>query len=140
MSLPDTLLINGTDLRSIPRLIIRDISGLLTEAPYRGDNETIPGMPGEVGTVKVAGAFTFDIPVTLLGTTRADFLSILASVRALASTNLVTLTRRLSTSGGYADTSCAGEYLAGTAVEMLAFMPAAGRTTLSFRNLDGGWA
>lgn len=136
--LPDTLFVNGSDIQDIDGLILNDASGLHTEGEYRGENLVIPGRPGQVSYSKVRDAFTFDLPVTLIGDTRADFMDVLADVRDLTSGNLCSLVRRLTDGSGYTDDYCDGEYLAGQAVELL--NPANGRTVLSFLNLDGEWS
>lgn len=135
-----TMLVNGTSLRSISGLYVADWNGLYTEAPYRGGNVTIPGMPGQMGADKLADVIPFDLPVTLAATSHSGLIAIITAVRALFSGNLNTLTRRLptNTTGTTADTACNGDYLAGTALSRLNYTT--GRTTLSFVNLDGEWA
>lgn len=135
----DTLFVNGTDIQSIDGLRLEDASGLHTEGEYRGDNLVLPGRPGAVSYAKVRGAFVFDLPVTLLGGTRAGFMSVLSDVRDLTSSgNLCTLMRRLTDGVSYVDDWADGEYLAGQAVTLL--NAANGRTVLSFLNLDGDWS
>ncbi len=136
----DTLLINGTDIMTVPGLVVTDFSGMHSDGPYRGENLTVPGMPGAVSYAKVRDVYAFDIGVALTGDTRQDFLDCLAGLRALMPSNLVTLTRRLTDSGmfGYYDDNCSAEYVAGTAVTLL--NANTGRTTLEFLNLSGGWS
>jgi hypothetical protein len=138
--LVDTLFIDGTDIQSIDGLYVADFSALHAEGEYRGDPLVLPGRPGQKGYLKKRDAFVMDFPVQLVGDTRAEFLAILAAVRALCPTNLTPLTRRLTSTVDpfYVDDDCLGEYQAGQAVELL--NPATGRTTLSFLNLSGGWA
>src|SRR5690349_3053043 len=107
--IPDTLLINGTDISTVAGLVVTDFSGLHQDGPYRGDNLTIPGMPGQVSYVKVREAYTFDLGIALAGDSRQDFLDALDGIRTLiGSDNLCTLTRRLTSTAmaGYTDTSC----------------------------------
>lgn len=148
-TLVDTLLVDGDDIQAIPGVVVESLDGLLADAPYRGDNLTLPGRPGEIGVAKVRGAYTFDVLVALVpddedGATatteaarRAQFLVNLDALRALFPTNLVTLTRRLTTADGYADSTCNAEYVPDTAFVCL--NPTNGRTVLQFVNLDGGW-
>lgn len=143
MTLPDTLLIAGVDIQTVPGLVVEKFFGLHRDGPYRGSNITLPGRPGQVGVPKLRDAFTFDVGVVVLpavGTAnaRADFCANLATLFArMTAGGLMTLTRRLSTVGGYADSTCNGEYAGGSAVDML--NPVSGRTVLTFSNLDGFW-
>jgi hypothetical protein len=131
----DTLLINGTAVDADPRIQVESFDDFHRDGPYRGDNLTIPGMPGVVSFVKVREAYVMDLPIAIMGSSRADFLDALADLRTLiGADNIVTLTRRLT--GG--DTACTAEYIAGQEVTLLNSIT--GRTTLSFLNLDGAWA
>lgn len=139
--IPDTLLINGTDIATVTGLVVTDFSGLHADGPYRGDNIVLPGSAGQVSYEKVRDAYPFDLPVVLTGDTRQQFIDRLAALRALMDgSNLVTLTRRLTDAGmtGYVDTTCNAEYVAGTAVNLL--NASNGRTVLEFINLDGAWS
>jgi hypothetical protein len=135
----DTLLINGTAVDADSRITVTSFDDFHKDGPYRGENLTIPGMPGQVSFAKVRDAYVMDLPIAILGSDRDDFLDALDDLRTLiGADNLVTLTRRLTDGVGQVDTTCAAEYLANQAVELL--NPHTGRTTLSFLNLDGGWA
>jgi hypothetical protein len=130
----DTLYINGVDIATVPGLVVTDFSGVHLDGPYRGDNFTIPGMPGQVSYTKVRDAYSFDIGVAFTGDTRAEFLASLNGLRALMPTNLNLLSLILTGSAWY----CHAEYVANTAISLL--NPANGTTTLEFINLDGAWA
>lgn len=139
----DTVLVNGTAIDADPRIVIerRDPSfgDFHKDGPYRGENLTIPGMPGQVSFAKVRDAYVMDLPIVVLGADRGDFIDALADLRTLiGADNLVTLTRRLTNGVSYVDTTCDAEYLANQAVDLI--NPETGRTTLSFLNLSGGWA
>jgi hypothetical protein len=135
----DTLLINGTAVDADSRIQVTDYSAFHKDGPYRGENLTLPGMPGVVSYAKVREAYVMDLPIAILGSDRTDFIDALADLRTLiGADNLVTLTRRLTNGGGSVDTSCTAEYIAGQEVTLL--NPVTGRTTLSFLNLDGGWS
>lgn len=140
--IPDTLFIGATDLQSITGLNVEDLSAVLVDGPYRGDNVVLPGRPGSIPYVKVRGEYVMDIPVSIDGDDRADFLTTLDAVRsAVGADNLVTLTRRLTDPAGapgdYIDSTCQAEYVAVTAIESLT--GSNGRTVLQFINCDGGW-
>ena len=123
--IPDTLLINGTDIATVAGLVVTDFSGLHQDGPYRGDNLTIAGMPGAVSYVKVRDAYAFDLGVSLVGDTRQDFLDALDGLRALiGADNLCTLTRRLTSTalGGYTDTTCGTTYVTSTAITPIAMI------------------
>lgn len=147
--LPDTLLINGVDLQSLP-LIVADFAGLHAPGTKRGANIVVPGVAGEIGTAKVYDAYTFDVPVTIVpdyadGSTpltsfdrRAQYLANLAKVQTAIDVGLTTFTRKLAAvGGGTTSMTCNGEYIAGLAVTMLNHN--SGKTILQFRNLDGAW-
>jgi hypothetical protein len=138
VSLPDTLLVNGTDIQSIDGLTLEDASALHLDGPYRGENLVMPGRPGQVSYEKVRDAYVMDFPVVLAGDSRQDFLDVLDAVRALCPTNLCELTRRLTDGGGSVDDYCDGEYLANQSVALLNAQT--GRTVLSFVNLFGEWS
>lgn len=135
----DTLLINGTAVDADPRIQVESFGDFHKDGPYRGENLTLPGMPGQVSFAKVRDAYVMDLQVAIIGADRTDFLDALADLRTLiGSDNLVGLTRRLTNGGSYTDTTCTAEYLANQSVDLL--NPNTGRTTLSFLNLSGGWA
>jgi hypothetical protein len=139
--IPDTLLINGTDIVTITGIYVTKFDGFHKDGPYRGENLTIPGMPGQVSFAKVRDAYVMDLGLAVTGDTRLEFVTGLAALRTLiGSDNLCTLTRRFSSGAGpgYTDLSCEAEYLGGADVELV--VAEVGRTTVSFLNLDGGWA
>jgi hypothetical protein len=135
----DTLLINGTAVDADPRIQVEGFGDFHKDGPYRGENLTIPGMPGQVSFAKVRDSYVMDLPIAIIGASRDDFIDALADLRTLiGADNLVTLTRRLTSGGSSVDTTCTAEYLANQSVDLLNSQT--GRTTLSFLNLDGGWA
>jgi hypothetical protein len=151
MTYADTLIVDGTDLSTVPGLVITDLSGLFAPGTRRGEDDVIPGRRGQIGAQLPYDAYAFTIPIALTsgdvdGTTssavrRGHFIAHLRALSAaLDGTNgLVTLTRRLtSTDGtGYDTHTAAGRYVAGTAIAML--NPDSGATDLQFINLDGAW-
>jgi hypothetical protein len=134
----DTLLINGTAVDADPRIQVTSFGDFHKDGPYRGENLTIPGMPGQVSFAKVRDAYVMDLPIAILGASRHDFIDALADLRTLiGADNLCELTLRLTDGGSFDDTYCDAEYLANQAVDLLD--PNTGRTTLSFLNLSGAW-
>ena len=135
------LLINGTSLRGISGVYVQSWQALLMAAPYRGANRMIPGLPGEVGIVKVTDSYVMDFPIVVTASAKYAQVAILAAIdAAVGADNLVTLTRRLPTdaAGTYADTTCNADYQRGVLLDSINWLT--GRTTLSFVNLDGGWS
>lgn len=152
MSLVDTVLWGGTDVKSVASLHFGDLSGLLETGGFRGGNRTIPGMPGQVSYSKVRDAFPFTVPIGLgpedgsgvlaatLAAQRIQFLANYAALQAIFSTNTATLTRRLSKTltPFYVDTTCSAEFLGFTITEQPTESTMLG--VLSFVNLSGAWA
>jgi hypothetical protein len=135
----DTVLINGTAVDADSRIQVTSFGDFHKDGPYRGENLTIPGMPGQVSFAKVRDSYVMDLPIAIIGASRDDFLDALNDLRTLiGADNLVTLTRRLTSGGSSVDTTCTAEYLANQSVDLLNSQT--GRTTLSFLNLDGGWS
>jgi hypothetical protein len=135
----DTLLINGTAVDADARIVVESFADFHKDGPYRGENLTLPGMPGQVSFAKVRDAYVMDLPIAIIGSDRDDFIDALNDLRTLiGADNLVTLTRRLTSGGGQVDTTCDAEYLAGQEFGLL--NSDTGKTTLSFLNLSGGWA
>jgi hypothetical protein len=147
MSYPDTLLVDGLDLQTVPGLVVMDLAGLFAPGTRRGDDDVIPGRRGQVGAELPFDAYAFTIGVALLSDTaepvpsRAQFITRLRTLSAaLMGTNgLVTLTRRLANTGGagYVEHTCAGRFVSGTGFDML--NASNGTTELQFINLDGAW-
>jgi hypothetical protein len=151
-ALPDTLIVGSTDLQSLDGIMLGDLSGLFAPGTRRGSNDVIPGLRGHVGAEKVYDAYAFAIPVTILPQNSSGVVpSTYAARRALMITNLralsallagtnglVSLTRRLSKTGGGYDTHTAnGEFIAHNGFSLL--NETTGRTELQFVNLSGAW-
>lgn len=136
------LLINGTSLRGISGLYVVSWDALLPiKGPYRGANRMEPGLPGEVGVVKVRDSYVMDFPAVITATTKYGQLAVFAAIEtAVGSDNLVTLSRVVPTDGaGTTSTlTCNGDYQPDVVRTSVNWMT--GRTTLTFVNLDGLWA
>lgn len=150
-SLPDTLLINGTDLKSLPGVVLADLSGLLAPGRRRGEDLRIPGRNGVIGVADLPYAeYSFDVQIRVLPhnvdgsipdgvqARRAKMLANLSAVAVLLSPGLVTLTRRVSDgASSYAEHTAAGRFVDG--LQAALYNPVTGRTVLQFINLDGCW-
>lgn len=159
MSLLEGYFVGATNLMSLTGFTFRDITPvLLTGGPWRGENEVIPGMPGEVGTTWVRDAYDMPLPFTIgpedgsgvisssPTTMRAQMLANLAALEAVFTTSNATHTRRLAkaTTPFYVDTTCDGQCRSITLEQVVgdegnpdAFSVDG---VLNLRNLSGGWA
>jgi hypothetical protein len=140
MMTADTLLFDGTDLQSLTGVVVGDLSGLFAPGTRRGDHDTIPGRPGQLGAELPYDAYSFSIPITVLGDTRFEMLTRLRAVgAALAGTGgLGVLERRLDDgAGGYDAHTANGQFASFNTFSLL--NPKTGQTELTFVNLDGAW-
>lgn len=144
-SIIETALVDGTDLADFG--VVSDLGGLYSVAGRRGSNYVIPGRAGELHVPKPRAAYSVNIGLSLYDNDAADDD---ARTRAFnqawldlvdlcdPADGLVTLTRRLSLPGSVTlEQSCQAELVGGMGPELLALV--AGRVTLNFLNLDGGW-
>jgi hypothetical protein len=155
VSIVDTLLVDGTDLRTLAR-DIADFSGVFSVAPRRGNNYQVPGAdgaiyvakPADVGPV-IVGLTIEDVdPATgLPASTRqarlarlwANYFTLVSLCKAETG-GTVTLTRRLATTGGSTvDHTCTAE-LVGGLDPVLDGAPTVIRVVTRFANLDGTWS
>lgn len=142
MTSPKTLIVDGTDLRTLDGVIVTDPNFLSLYAPgtRRGGHDVIPGERGQLGAELPVDAYNFAVGVAVSGTDEADLeqnLHALAS--ACAGTNgLVSLERRMAKVGGGYDT-----HTASGAFNGFANFNAPGEldieVDLQFVNLDGAW-
>jgi hypothetical protein len=138
----DTLLIDGTDVDALPGVIAVDyIDGLFAPGTTRGDDDEIPRRDGAVGAPNLPRAkYLITVPLWVSGATTADLNTSLAALgpAVRGTTGLVTLTRRLTTSGGHVDHTAAGRFATG-------LTPTGERNheavalQLQWYNLDGAW-
>lgn len=148
----DDLLINNIPLSSITGIVVENY---LFHGPgyRRGSNDTVPGKRGQIGAYKPLDAYSFSIPVGVMGCSatgyfpssvldqRANMLRNLGYAARVLNGNggIVNLTRKLqsSSTGAYVLEECIGEFVQGTAFDM--FVPEAARSELEFINHDGCW-
>lgn len=159
--LPDTLIVDGTDLQTLAGVWLDDLGFLLAPATPRGEQDTIPGEDGRGGTDSdprgvglPVDAYQFTVPITVqcqdgagatstvLAEARGQFI---ANVRALAaaiqgSRGLVTLTRRLTNAdgSGYDEETADGQFLGGL-TPTSTDTPLRATFDLQFMNLSGRW-
>lgn len=146
-SQPDTLLIDGNDIRdpaAFPGFKVVGDLNLLAPGTRRGQDQVIPGRPGQVGApgLKV-DAYAFSVFVYLNGSNREEYFVNLRAASAIlhgtASDGLVTMHRRLSHPDppGYTEYYAQGRFVSGLSFATL--NPNNGKSELQFVNLDGGW-
>lgn len=107
-----TLLVDGTDLTRYDRLIVlADWGPMLSGIQYRGDDITIPGMPGVIYGGRVADARSVSITVQVTGASGAgtwpatpalcvtQFLTNLATLKTLTEPTSTPLSLTLNPAG-----------------------------------------
>lgn len=132
----EDLLVNGTSLKTLGA--ITDFSGILSNAPLRGESVTYPGVAGATFTPKVRDAYVFSVPMVLYGGLAAVN-DALDALRALldSSTTALTLVRHRTLGSGTVAETASGEYLGGLEPGMVGM--SAGRVAIDLMNLSGGW-
>ncbi|MGB8019788.1 MAG: hypothetical protein WCF04_01005 [Candidatus Nanopelagicales bacterium] len=133
----DTILIEGTDLATIAT--IEDMSGVLAAAPTSGDPIAIPGRAGAIFVVGEREAYSFDVPLALLGDTRGEQLTALASLEALLDTRdlPITVTRRITRGTTQVDEAALCIVASGWQPKTAG--RSAIRVVVSMMNIEGEW-
>jgi hypothetical protein len=131
-----TLLIDGNDLQD--HALIHDISGLVGNAPNRGDVIRMDWTDGAVWDPGPNDAYDFDVPVTMKGLSEADALEDLAWLQSWQGVE-VTLTRRLTRGSTQTDETCQAVLV--DAIQISYDFDARNLMTafLVFTNLSGVW-
>lgn len=143
MSNPNTLLLNGSDLRTdFPGVRVVGDMNLFAPGTRRGSDDAIPGRRGQLGNPNLPfDAYQFTVSVIISASTRGELYARLASLAnaAVGTNGLVTLTRRLASSDDSTtvDYTAAGRFVSGTSMQL--WNPTTGHTDLVFINLDGAW-
>lgn len=142
MAYVDTLLIDGTDVEALPGVIAVDyIDGLFAPGTTRGDDDIIPGRRGQLGVGGLPlDRYLITVPLWVSGANTATLNSNMAALGLVVrgTGGLVTLTRRLTSSGGHVDHTAAGRFATG-------LTPTGERNheavalQLQWYNLDGAW-
>lgn len=145
VSVPNTLLIDGHDLRTyFAGLRVVGDMNLYSTGTRRGNDQVIPGRNGQIPVPGLPlDAYDFTVSVWVAGASRGEKEARLRAVASVllgsASDGLVTLTRRLANSAddGYDEGTAQGRFVAGLSFAVL--NPLTGNTQLQFLNLDGCW-
>lgn len=116
---------------------IMDASGLLSDAPSKGDLIELDWQPGSDWQPGPRDAYSFDVPVEFVGDREAA----LATLRWLQDLvgQALTLTRRTSAAGAPVDETCTAVMVNTVAVSWPTDDAAPKAAILIFQNLDGGW-
>jgi hypothetical protein len=136
---PNTLLVNGTDIRTLTGITVVGFMELYAPGTRRGSDDVIPGRQGQLGAQLPYDAYSFSVPIQVAGATREAMIANLMAVGVLLGGNgLVTLTRKIANLSGGQDTHTAsGRVDTSFAVALL--NPSLARTVLQFINLSGAW-
>lgn len=142
MSYLKTLLVNGTDIRSLTGIRVLHMD-LRAPGTRRGSTEPIPGVRGQIVGDLPLDAYNFTVGILLNGSDEAVWTENLAAVCAVlcdVSTPKVTLERRLPASGmsPYKAMTARGMFTGGLNPTMFPGL-VSGQTELQFANLDGAW-
>lgn len=140
MSYIDTLLIDGTDVRSLPGVFaVGFIDGLYAPGTRRDADDVIPGADGVTGAQVPLDKYLITVPIWISGATTA---ALNANVRAIGplvtgTRGLVTLTRHLDNGAGYDTHTAPGRFATGLTLSMVNLTQ--GSMDLQFYNLRGAW-
>lgn len=146
MSDQTTLLVGGTDIRTLTGVKIVGQMNLFAPGTRRGAADVIPGRRGQLGAELPWDAYAFSVFITVgdkdgnpCGTQAQMTVNLAAIGTLLAGTNgLVTLERHLAAIGGGTTAMTAeGQFVAGLnlSTSRLNF----GQAELQFINLSGAW-
>lgn len=137
----DDLLIDGTSLSSLA--VIEDFSGIMKGAPIKGTHVDIPGRPGLLFAPSEYGAYSFPVPVVILGDTLGevhanhDTLTGLLDSRAA----MIVLTRQRTVGAEYGGVNvaetCNATINNGWDPDFIGTQGQ--RIVLEFTNMDGVW-
>lgn len=113
--------------------------GVWMSAPWRGQDLTVPVRRGQTFAAQEYDAYTFSVPLVLLGSSQADFQDRLDTLHALVESSVaaVTVSRTKPSAGGDVTTFC----LARARVPEVAAAQGLvnGKTALDVTNFDGCW-
>lgn len=118
---------------------IGDYDGVWSGAPFRGSDITVPGLRGRTFAAQDYDAYTFSVPLEVLGSSQADLQDRLANLRALAesTTTSLTVSRVLPTGSGDLTTTCTARCRMSEVGARTGL--ASARAALEITNLDGAW-
>lgn len=145
VSPPDTMLVDGNDLRTdFPGFRIVGDMHLFSTGVRRGEDDVIPGRHGQYGVPNLPiDAYAFSVSVWVNGATRGAKINNLFEAGVIlmgaAGDGLVTLTRKLANvaDDGQDDYQARGRYVSG--LDLATLNPFTGQCELQFVNLSGSW-
>ncbi len=141
MSSPDFLITrpggSATSVKTVAGVASWD--GIYGPAPFRGQDTVVPGKRGQTFNAKDYDAYTFPVPLILLGSSQADFQDKLRTLQALleSSTVPVTASRVVGSSGGDITQTCSAQARVGEVGMVNGLLT--GRVNVEVSNLDGCW-
>ena len=118
---------------------IASYDGILQPAPVRGADVLVPARMGQQWTAQTYDAYTFSVPLILLGSSLSTFQDSLSGLKQLveSSRQSVVFSRQVPRTGGDLTTSCRSRVRVAE-VAMVNDM-ITGRVALEVTNLDGCW-
>lgn len=135
----ETLLFDGTDIKTAGVQSIEVWDGVISTPSVRGDDERIPLVDGDLYVEKPFDAHQIGIGLVLTTAGRTLFNDTFRTLRRLCKVDgTVTLTRRLSYTSGNEEHTCTARYLQGLDPTLTSAM-ADGRLVLVMKNLGGLW-
>lgn len=129
------LKLSGTSVKTYAYIMSWD--GLLSAGDLRGADLVIPGRDGESGVTRPRDAFSFSVPMEIVGTSQGNFQDNLDALRTLAGTGPITATRIKPAASGDVTTTCTARCRLSDV--SMANGLTVGRVVLDVRNLDGAW-
>jgi hypothetical protein len=126
-----------TSVKTVGQVMSWD--GVYGMAPFRGEHTIIPNRRGQRYVPREYDAYTFPVPMILLGSTQADFQDKLRTLQRLIESSLdsVYATRLVGSSGGDITQFCEVQARVGEVGMVNGLLN--GRVTLEVTNLDGCW-
>jgi hypothetical protein len=135
----ETLLFDGTDIKTAGVQSIEVWDGVLSTPSVRGDDEHVPLMDGDLYVDKPFDAHQIGIGLVLSAGSKTLFNDTFRTLRRLVKVDgTVTLTRRLSYTAGNEEHTCTARYVSGLDPTLSSAM-AVGRLVLVMKNLGGLW-
>lgn len=136
----DTLLIDGTDIRSITGWRVVGAISHWGTGDRRGDDDSVPGRDGWIGAVLPRDRYIIRVPIRVYGSSQGErndnLRNGLASVDG-GSDGLCTLTRVIASGAGTDSHTSDGRFITGSA--LAALNPVTGMCELQYYNLRGAW-
>lgn len=134
----ETILFDGTDIKTPGVVSIEVWKGALGTAPLRGDDKFVPLKDGEAYVEKAFAPFILNLGLVLTTGSQTLFNDAYRTLRRLAKPDgTVTLTRNMSYSTGNEQVTALARYSGGLEVEPINIVD--GRVVLAMKVLSGLW-